>query len=97
MPPAAGWQVAPGWSIHAIGFGVIGRIIETISLLDVGEVKISDTVSEGGKSGVTVPGESISQAIKIADDTIRNHSNNFTGRGWLVPFKIIRSSPKVKG
>jgi len=83
LPPAAGWQVAPGWSIHAIGFGVIGRIIETISLLDIGEVKISDTVSEGGKSGVTVPGESIAQAIKIADDAIRNHGNHFTDKvGW---------------
>lgn len=90
-------QPQAGRSIHAIGFRVIGRIIETISLLDVGEVKISDTVSEGGKSGVTVPGESITQAIKIANDTIRNHGGNFKDRGWLVPVKIIPSGPKVKG
>ena len=66
-----------GGSIHAIGFGIVGGIIETTALLDVGKIKIRDTVLEGGKPGVTVSCESITQTIEISDDAIRDHCNGF--------------------
>ena len=70
-----------GRSVHAIGFRVIGRVVKTSSLLDVGKIKVGDTVLEGGKSGVTVPGESIPQTIKITDDPVGNHFNGLKDRG----------------
>ena len=70
-----------GRSIHAIGFGVIGRVVETNPLLDVGKIEVGDAVLEGGKPGVTVAGEGVPQTIKIADDPVRNHFNDFKEKG----------------
>ena len=68
-----------------------------MALLNVVKIEIGDTVFEGGEAGVTVPGESITQTIKIADDPVRNHCNGFKDKGCRVTTKIIPSRPKIKG